>query len=157
MNTNIVAVGLTVLLLVLPGCGNLDSGNAYDPATGDGSDASDADANFEGTSCGDSALLAYNCWTSRFPADIHDKGDVTCSFVVSCCGKDLGNGWDTTYPKIAGLRGFVDNGSVVSPASCKQLDPLDVDGDDTPNNADSTPFGSDWKPWDAKATEGSSR
>lgn len=108
--------------------------------------------------CGDGALLSYNCWTSRFPADISDRGDVTCSFLISCCGKNLGNGWETIYPDLAGLRGFVDSGAMVSSASCKDSPALgDLDGDGTPNESDKTPIGGDKNAWEENAEGNSGR
>jgi len=139
--TNTVFVLLIGCLFLLPGCqwqkeqANINS------------------EQLSGTDCGDGALLKYDCWTSRMPADIYDKGDVTCTFLISCCGKDIGNGWQREYPKMTGLRGFVDNGSVISKASCKDLPALgDMDGDDVANADDDTPVVNGKKPWEEKNT-----
>jgi len=159
----------SVAILATVGCGQTpvnetsntntgSSNNVTDDQTNNTPSGDPTDGQLSGTECGDGALLSYNCWTSRFPADIYGKGDVSCSFLISCCGKDIGNGWTTVYSNMAGLRGFVDSGSVISKASCKDLPALDdLDGDSTPNESDVTPTGGDKNTWEEKAENDTGR
>jgi hypothetical protein len=141
-------------ILITAGCGSAPT------ITSTNSNAGEQQSNDQlaDPDCGEAALLSYSCRTSRFPADINGKGDVACSFLISCCGRNIKNGWETVYPEIAGLRGFVDSGAIESTASCKDsVATGDLDGDGTLNESDTTPLGGDKSLWEQKAAENSGR